>query len=82
MAIGEFDLVGFDVGVIYLGVGVIYKLFAEWALEIAEYYDGYFGIIRSKCRQMAYRYIRFGRRLCWGLRSGIRIAQDIICLAG
>lgn len=44
MAEDEFDFVGFDVFIIDFGIGVVFKLFAEGALEVAEFDDSYFGI--------------------------------------
>ena len=53
MAKDEFDFVGFDVLVVKLGIGVVFKLFAEGALEITEFYYSYFGVWVTKGRKVA-----------------------------
>lgn len=44
MTVNEFYFVGFDISVVKLAIGVILKLFAERALEIAELDDSHFGV--------------------------------------
>ena len=66
----EFDFVGFDILIVKFGIGVIFKLFAEGALEVAEFDDSYFGIRVTKRRQVALCNINFCRRKSGFFRLG------------